>query len=233
MPKQKRKVKFDHDDTEDQEAVVVARVPTIIHKWATIPYHLPLILVGMFKFGLTSHVKQTLVKGYISLICLQAVHSYILYINTVDFPDSSSGKKHRKKNKDNLVLLIASSLVLPVLMSPAVLAILVLLGAPVSSHVIETYLLAAHLSTVVATPLLVTFKLNFANFVSVFKSPDLFCVVCHHQTLSSGLLALVGTWIGVLPIPLDWDRPWQAWPVTLVVGTYIGFFGGSVINLAL
>lgn len=27
-----------------------------------------------------------------------------------------------------------------------------------------------------------------------------------------------------VPIPLDWDRDWQKWPVTIVTGAYAGWF---------
>ena len=27
-----------------------------------------------------------------------------------------------------------------------------------------------------------------------------------------------------VPIPLDWDRDWQKWPVTIVTGAYLGWF---------
>ena len=30
--------------------------------------------------------------------------------------------------------------------------------------------------------------------------------------------SLAGAWMGAIPIPLDWDRPWQRWPVTCVAG---------------
>ncbi|CAF9912713.1 Glycosylphosphatidylinositol (GPI) anchor assembly protein [Imshaugia aleurites] len=33
----------------------------------------------------------------------------------------------------------------------------------------------------------------------------------------------VGSRITV-PIPLDWDREWQKWPVTIVTGAYLGWF---------
>ena len=29
--------------------------------------------------------------------------------------------------------------------------------------------------------------------------------------------------LGQVPIPLDWDREWQKWPVTIVTGAYIGW----------
>lgn len=28
---------------------------------------------------------------------------------------------------------------------------------------------------------------------------------------------LVGAWVGALPIPLDWDRPWQVSPAPLML----------------
>ena len=34
----------------------------------------------------------------------------------------------------------------------------------------------------------------------------------------------VGAWLGAVPIPLDWDRDWQAWPVTIVTGAYLGWW---------
>lgn len=41
--------------------------------------------------------------------------------------------------------------------------------------------------------------------------------------------ALVGAWLGAVPIPLDWDRDWQRWPVTILVGIYGGYVLGKVI----
>ena len=66
----------------------------------------------------------------------------------------------------------------------------------------------------------------------------------------------VGAWLGAVPVPLDWyvflsfsilftwggfgdvcangvlcrDRPWQAYPITLLTGAYVGFVLGSVLG---
>jgi phosphatidylinositol glycan class F len=40
----------------------------------------------------------------------------------------------------------------------------------------------------------------------------------------------VGAWLGAVPIPLDWDREWQKWPVTIVTGAYIGFAIGKLVG---
>jgi hypothetical protein len=33
--------------------------------------------------------------------------------------------------------------------------------------------------------------------------------------------------LGAIPTPLDWDRPWQRWPVAPVVGASVGFVAAT------
>ena len=42
--------------------------------------------------------------------------------------------------------------------------------------------------------------------------------------------AFIGAWLGAVPIPLDWDREWQKWPITIVTGMYIGYVAGQLIG---
>jgi len=39
--------------------------------------------------------------------------------------------------------------------------------------------------------------------------------------------AALGGWTGAFPIPLDWERPWQAWPLTPAFGSILGYMGGT------
>ena len=41
---------------------------------------------------------------------------------------------------------------------------------------------------------------------------------------------MIGGWAGAVPIPLDWDRDWQAWPITVVVGAYGGWSIGREVG---
>ena len=43
--------------------------------------------------------------------------------------------------------------------------------------------------------------------------------------------AFVGAWFGAFPIPLDWDRPWQEWPISCNIGLSVGVFMGSCVSL--
>ena len=41
--------------------------------------------------------------------------------------------------------------------------------------------------------------------------------------------SLVGAWVGALVIPLDWDRPWQVWPVSCTYGACGGYVLGCMV----
>eukprot|EP00897_Mesotaenium_endlicherianum_P008061 jgi/Mesen1/7283/ME000373S06358 len=43
--------------------------------------------------------------------------------------------------------------------------------------------------------------------------------------------ALLGAWLGAWPMPLDWERPWQEWPITPTCGLLGGYLVGLVISL--
>ncbi|KAI0301455.1 GPI biosynthesis protein family Pig-F-domain-containing protein [Russula brevipes] len=44
--------------------------------------------------------------------------------------------------------------------------------------------------------------------------------------------AFLGAWIGVIPIGLDWDRPWQAYPLTPAAGASLGYIIGALLALS-
>lgn len=227
----KRKVKFNElSDDENTDSEQEHHLPIISNKYATIPIHLPIILTGMFHYGLTLNVQEVLVKGFLTLTVLQMGYDYLIY-NSIggDSSGASGTKKKRSSKDDNLVLLIISAIIIAIVLSVPVTLLLILFGAPLSSHLLETFLLANHLSMIVVNPLLVLFKLNVPQFLRMFKTPNFFKVLFSHPLLSSGFVTLITTWLGVLPIPLDWDRPWQTWPIPLVVGAYAGNFLAGVI----
>lgn len=42
---------------------------------------------------------------------------------------------------------------------------------------------------------------------------------------------ILGTWLGATVIPLDWDRPWQVWPIPCVIGALLGYLIAHFITL--
>ncbi|XP_066940828.1 uncharacterized protein PIG-F [Macrobrachium rosenbergii] len=45
------------------------------------------------------------------------------------------------------------------------------------------------------------------------------------------IAVFLGAWLGALPIPLDWDTPWQVWPLTCCIGAILGELVTSVYLL--
>ena len=53
-----------------------------------------------------------------------------------------------------------------------------------------------------------------------------------NRVLRTNLAGLVvGLWFGAFPIPLDWDRDWQKWPLTCLIGGSIGYFSANLYSL--
>lgn len=50
------------------------------------------------------------------------------------------------------------------------------------------------------------------------------------QVWGASVGTALGAWLGAIPIPLDWDREWQKWPVTIVAGMYAGAVMGGVLG---
>ncbi|XP_010278188.1 PREDICTED: uncharacterized protein C1450.15-like isoform X1 [Nelumbo nucifera] len=42
---------------------------------------------------------------------------------------------------------------------------------------------------------------------------------------------VIGAWLGAWPIPLDWERPWQEWPISVSYGAIAGYIIGMVASL--
>jgi phosphatidylinositol glycan class F len=117
------------------------------------------------------------------------------------------------------------SLILSGLVTPFLYICLVLFGAPFLTHGAHTLLCAAHLSVLALFPLFYVHGVDAASWAAVggFSAPL-------DETFGGLVGALVGAWLGAVPIPLDWDRDWQKWPVTVLCGLYAGYLLGRELG---
>ncbi|KAF3909620.1 Translin-1 [Arthrobotrys entomopaga] len=107
--------------------------------------------------------------------------------------------------------------------TPTAFVVMVLLGAPITTHILRTALSAAHLSLLTGFPLVYSYQVQgskWRDIISVRLPID--------EVYGGALGACIGTWFGAIPIPLDWDREWQKWPITIIVGMYVGYVFGRV-----
>jgi len=100
-------------------------------------------------------------------------------------------------------------------------SLFVIFGVPVLEAAHKTFVLSMHLAVLAAVPLACTFGTDLGGWRRV--------VACNNPKTDGEVLAylpsalaVVGTWFGAIPIPLDWDRPWQAWPITCTAGAIAG-----------
>jgi GPI ethanolamine phosphate transferase 2/3 subunit F len=102
---------------------------------------------------------------------------------------------------------------------------LVLFGAPLATHVAHTQLCALHLAFLAGFPLL------YERGVGGREWLELAGLRAPLDEGAGGLVgAVLGAWLGAVPIPLDWDREWQKWPVTILAGVYAGYLLGKLLG---
>ncbi|KAL4932969.1 PIG-F family protein [Aspergillus undulatus] len=111
------------------------------------------------------------------------------------------------------------------LATPTLALLLVLFGAPATTHHALTFLAATHMA------LLSSFPLIYVHGVDGPVWKEIWGAARPADAVWGGALgACFGSWVGAVPIPLDWDRPWQAYPITILTGAYIGFCAGMLIG---
>lgn len=106
-----------------------------------------------------------------------------------------------------------------------ILALTILLGAPLTTHLPHTILLSLHISLLALMPLFYARPLSSRHWLEICSG-----TAPLDEVFGATLGCVVGAWAGAVPIPLDWDRAWQAWPVTVVVGSYLGYAVGREVG---
>ena len=127
--------------------------------------------------------------------------------------------------------------------------VLIAFGAPLTKTVSETFHLAVLLTSLTTLPCSLVLGMNASSWCRLFllnstdessgggSAPDEEKVLLRAgkqlRPVERNLWwcctgAVVGVWLGAVPIPLDWDRPWQAWPISCVIGTLVGYSCGAL-----
>ncbi|ODV84986.1 hypothetical protein CANARDRAFT_181267, partial [[Candida] arabinofermentans NRRL YB-2248] len=194
-----------------------------------VPFHMILMIITLFQhFKITEDVQEASRNSFFAILVLQNIYGMMIS-ESLKKPSKKSKKSSGPDSGDYLYLSVAT--VFTVASAIPLHLILVLLGAPIGSLTIETFYLSSHLSFLTTYPLLIAYKFTSPNAgkkwlrLLTFQVPEFY----KNQIYMSVLGSLAGCWLGVMPIPLDWDRDWQAWPITLLVGGYFGSFVGGLL----
>ncbi|XP_032626111.1 GPI ethanolamine phosphate transferase, stabilizing subunit [Chelonoidis abingdonii] len=106
--------------------------------------------------------------------------------------------------------------------------IIVLYGAPLVESVLETFLFAVLLSTFTTLHCLCMLGPNIQAWIKVFSKNGAMSIWDNSLQITT-MCTIVGAWFGAFPIPLDWDRPWQIWPISCSLGATFGYVAGLII----
>ncbi|KAI9599243.1 GPI biosynthesis protein family Pig-F-domain-containing protein [Syncephalis fuscata] len=106
----------------------------------------------------------------------------------------------------------------------------ILFGAQLVGQFSQTWHGALFISLMAVTPVAIVLGNQWSDWLRIFGEhrPEYALERSIYYPL---VLTIVGAWIGGIVLPLDWDRPWQAWPIPSVVGATGGYTAGLLISL--
>lgn len=142
-------------------------------------------------------------------------------------------QKHAHKTKSVKVRSVFKAVTMIILSIAVFYVIAVLFGAPFYSAQEETFMFSVLLTILVVLPLIINLGLD--TTISILSSASVFVEKDGLSTIFSIVIRFVlfGAWLGAVVIPLDWDRPWQAWPIPCSYGAMIGYVISQVFILSL
>ncbi|KFY45765.1 hypothetical protein V494_00779, partial [Pseudogymnoascus sp. VKM F-4513 (FW-928)] len=201
--------------------------------------HTPLLLSTVF-FSLPALVADPLTSltygaGALALIqsaycaiCLQPALGGTATRKKKKKPKAKTGPPgiQAKKDEENewigpaidIAYRLTLSLILTILSAAPVFLTAILLGAPLTTHLPHTTLLTLHIAFLALFPLFYARPLSSRHWLEIVS-----LTAPLDEVFGAAAGTLIGSWLGAIPIPLDWDRPWQAWPITVAVGAYVGW----------
>ena len=174
---------------------------------------------GRFKF-------LPIVGLIVAAECLKYIFIYGYYRDSERhfsrYSQKSNGAAVKKWLSEKKIKEVVKGLVLMVLVTCAYFIISVLFGAEFLSKNEETFMFSLLLSVLTALPPCIHLGPNFALAAILgddTNSMNSLSPVLQHVVR----VTLLGAWLGAFVIPLDWDRPWQEWPVPCCVGALMGY----------
>ncbi|KAF2774295.1 hypothetical protein EJ03DRAFT_346913 [Teratosphaeria nubilosa] len=190
-----------------------------------------LLSIVLVKFGLLVQDPVSTLAAIAPITgLLQAVYCVLCLPSTGHAPPPKPGQKKKaaKTGQDiwaRIVPAFLSSVLTLTLSTPLLYVVLILFGAPLTTHHPQTLLLALHLALLTTPQLFYAHGLDAHTWLRIASLQ-----LPVDEVYGMGLGACAGAWVGAIPIPLDWDREWQKWPVTVLVGLYVGAVVGKVLG---
>ncbi|XP_068641028.1 PIGF/3-ketodihydrosphingosine reductase fusion protein-like [Aristolochia californica] len=108
----------------------------------------------------------------------------------------------------------------------------VILGAPVGpEYLTKTINWSFLMSLFTVVPSATVFGSSWPDWQRLFADSKITGSVDHMISLPAHG-AVIGAWFGAWPMPLDWERPWQEWPICVSYGAVTGYLLGILASLS-
>ncbi|XP_024970868.1 phosphatidylinositol-glycan biosynthesis class F protein isoform X1 [Cynara cardunculus var. scolymus] len=106
----------------------------------------------------------------------------------------------------------------------------IVLGAPVGTqYFLRTLNWSLLMSTFTFVPAASVYGSSWVDWHRIFAQTKpigsidyMICLPAHG--------AVIGGWFGAWPMPLDWERTWQEWPICVTYGAIIGYLVGMLAS---
>ncbi|CAB3239560.1 unnamed protein product [Arctia plantaginis] len=107
---------------------------------------------------------------------------------------------------------------------------IILFGAPVLDSHEETLMLSTLLTLLTVFPLIVHTGVETAmQLLFGVKTYGRDTII--EMLVNNAILTICGAWLGAVVIPLDWNTPWQVWPIPCYLGALGGFLLSNVLTV--
>ncbi|CRK98319.1 CLUMA_CG011681, isoform A [Clunio marinus] len=161
------------------------------------------------------HSIYFIVAEMIKLVIIQKYYG-------LDLSYSQEGVRKKRSNK------VGDSIKFAVLMIMTIFFyafICVIMGAPPLTHVEETLTLSSLLTALTIFPISLFIGVSGTLGILFTETFELVNVTSQEYLKllqRNAYLVIFGAFIGSIAFPLDWDRPWQAYPIPNITGAITG-----------
>ncbi|KAJ0680052.1 putative GPI biosynthesis protein Pig-F [Helianthus annuus] len=104
------------------------------------------------------------------------------------------------------------------------------LGAPVGSrYILRTLNWSLLMSAFTLAPAASVYGSSWVDWHRIFANTKLIESI-DYMICMPAYGAVIGAWFGAWPMPLDWERTWQEWPICVTYGAIIGYLVGLLAS---
>ncbi|XP_046739163.1 phosphatidylinositol-glycan biosynthesis class F protein [Diprion similis] len=162
----------------------------------------------------------------VTKLSFSLLHTDLPTLSKIDSRSSTKASKSwSKRFKDVFKFLV--SLVVTAL---SYYVMVIFFGCPLLTHHEETIMLTITLTSLTLIP--ASLHLGVDESIALLTGAPLqtnnVLVEAVRRNIEGTLL---GTWLGATVIPLDWNRPWQAWPIPCITGALVGYMTAHFFTL--